>query len=141
MINRGDILETIKMISEEHLDIRTITMGISLLSCAGSDVNAVCDKVYEKITKAAKNLVSVAEEISVCYGVPIINKRISVTPASLVLQSDKKEDFVKFACTLDRAAESLISGFSSQTNSWVFFSSITIIPYKLLFHYYIIFKG
>jgi len=117
MIDRIDILETIKMISEEHLDIRTITMGISLLSCAGSDVDEVCDKVYEKITHAARDLVAVAEDISVCYGVPIINKRISVTPASLVLQSEKTEDFVKFAKTLDKAAHAtgvnFIGGFSA----------------------------
>lgn len=117
MIDRIDILETIKMISEEHLDIRTITMGISLLSCAGSDVDEVCDKVYEKITRAARDLVAVAEDISICYGVPIINKRISVTPASLVLQSEKKEDFVKFAKTLDKAAHTtgvnFIGGFSA----------------------------
>ncbi len=117
MIDRIDILETIKMISEEHLDIRTVTMGISLLSCAGSDVDEVCDKVYKKITQAARDLVSVAEDISVRYGVPIINKRISVTPASLVLQSEKKEDFVKFAQTLDDAARTtgvnFIGGFSA----------------------------
>ncbi len=117
MIDRIDILETIKMISEEHLDIRTVTMGISLLNCAGSDVDEVCDKVYKKITTAARDLVPVAEEISVRYGVPIINKRISVTPASLVLQSENKEDFVKFAHTLDRAARdtgvNFIGGFSA----------------------------
>lgn len=117
MIDRIDILETIKMIEEEHLDIRTITMGISLLSCAGDSVDDVCDKVYKKITTAARDLVSVAEDISVRYGVPIINKRISVTPASLVLQSEKKEDFVKFAHTLDEAARAtgvnFIGGFSA----------------------------
>ena len=117
MIERIDVLETIKMISEEHLDIRTVTMGISLLSCAGSDVDEVCDKVYKKITTAARDLVSVAEDISVRYGVPIINKRISVTPVSLVLQSDKKEDFVKLAHTLDNAARAtgvnFIGGFSA----------------------------
>jgi len=117
MINRKDILETIKMISEEHLDIRTITLGISLLSCAGDDVDKVCDKVYEKITRAAKDLVAVAEDISVCYGVPIINKRISVTPVSLVLQSEKSEAFVKLARTLDEAAKKVgvnfIGGFSA----------------------------
>lgn len=117
MLDRIDILETIKMISEEHLDIRTITMGISLLNCAGDNVDEVCDKVYKKITNAARNLVPVAEEISVRYGVPIINKRISVTPASLVLQSEKKEDFVKFAKALDRAAKdtgvNFIGGFSA----------------------------
>ncbi len=117
IIDRNDILETIKMISEEHLDIRTVTMGISLLSCAGDDVDTVCEKVYDKITKAAENLVSVAEEISVRYGVPIINKRISVTPASLILQSEKSEDFVKLAQTLDAAAikvgVNFIGGFSA----------------------------
>ncbi len=117
IIDRNDILETIKMISEEHLDIRTVTMGISLLSCAGDDVDTVCKKVYDKITKAAENLVSVAEEISVRYGVPIINKRISVTPASLVLQSENPKDFVKLAKTLDDAAikvgVNFIGGFSA----------------------------
>ena len=117
MLNRNDILETIKMISEEHLDIRTVTMGISLLSCSGSDVKAVCEKVYEKITTAAKDLVSVCEDISVRYGIPIINKRISVTPASLVLQSENPSDYVEFAKTLDRAAGktgvNFIGGFSA----------------------------
>lgn len=117
MIEKIDVLETIKMISEEHLDIRTVTMGISLLSCAGDDVDVVCNKVYDKITTAARDLVSVAEDISVEYGVPIINKRISVTPASLVLQSEKKEDFVKLAITLDKAAQktgvNFIGGFSA----------------------------
>jgi len=117
LIDRNDILETIKMFSEEHLDIRTVTMGISLLSCAGDDVDTVCQKVYDKITKAAENLVSVAEDISVRYGVPIINKRISVTPASLVLQSENPKDFVKFAQTLDAAAikvgVNFIGGFSA----------------------------
>lgn len=117
MVNRNDIMETIKMISEEHLDIRTVTMGISLLSCAGSDVEVVCEKVYEKITAAAKNLVAAAEEISVRYGIPIINKRISVTPVSLVLQSENSEDYVKLAKSLDRAAKetgvNFIGGFSA----------------------------
>lgn len=117
LIDRNDILETIKMISEEHLDIRTVTMGISLLSCAGDDVDTVCKKVYDKITHAAQNLVSVAEEISVRYGVPIINKRISVTPASLILQSENPKDFVKLAKTLDEAAikvgVNFIGGFSA----------------------------
>lgn len=117
MLNRNDIMETIKMISEEHLDIRTVTMGISLLSCAGSEVEKVCQQVYEKITAAAKDLVATADEISVRYGIPIINKRISVTPASLVLQSDKPGDYVKLAKTLDRAARTtgvnFIGGFSA----------------------------
>ena len=117
MLDRNDIMETIKMISEEHLDIRTVTMGISLLSCAGSDADAVCEKVYEKITNAAKDLVAVAEDISVRYGIPIINKRISVTPVSLVLQSENPADYVKLAKALDRAAKTtgvnFIGGFSA----------------------------
>lgn len=117
MVNRNDIMETIKMISEEHLDIRTVTMGISLLSCAGSDVDTVCKKVYDKITVAAKDLVAVAENISVRYGIPIINKRISVTPASLVLQSENPKDYVKLAKALDCAAKTtgvnFIGGFSA----------------------------
>lgn len=117
MLNKHDIIETIKMISEEHLDIRTVTMGISLLSCAGDNADVVCEKVYEKITRFAKNLVPVAEEISVRYGIPIINKRISITPASLVLQSENPADYVKLAKTLDRAAKTtgvnFIGGFSA----------------------------
>ena len=117
MLERRDILETIKMIEEEHLDIRTVTMGISLLSCAGSDADDVCARVYKKITTTAKDLVAVAEEISVRYGIPIINKRISVTPASLVLQSEDPEDYVKFAKALDKAAletgVNFIGGFSA----------------------------
>ena len=117
MLNKNDILETIKMIEEEHLDIRTITMGISLLSCAGADADDVCERVYQKITKAAKDLVPVAEEISVRFGIPIINKRISVTPASLVMRSEKPEDYVKLAKALDRAAKdtgvNFIGGFSA----------------------------
>ena len=117
MLERRDILETIKMIEEEHLDIRTVTMGISLLSCAGDDADVVCDRVYKKITTTAKDLVAVAEEISVRYGIPIINKRISVTPASLVLQSERSEDYVKFAKALDKAAletgVNFIGGFSA----------------------------
>jgi len=117
MLNKNDILETNRMISEEHLDIRTVTMGISLLSCAGSDTDGVCERVYQKITTLAKDLVKVAEDISVLYGVPIINKRISVTPASMVLQSENPQDFVKLAHALDRAAKdtgvNFIGGFSA----------------------------
>ena len=76
MINTGDILETIGMIQNEHLDIRTITMGISLYDCAGDDVNVVCDRIYDKITKRAEKLVSVGCDIEKEYGIPIINKRV-----------------------------------------------------------------
>ena len=84
MINLSDILETIRMIQDECLDIRTITMGISLLDCVDSDIDRACEKVYKKITSRAKDLVKVGEEIEKEYGIPIINKRISVTPIAMV---------------------------------------------------------
>jgi len=84
MLNVYDILETIRMIQDECLDIRTITMGISLLDCIDSDIDKACDKVYEKITRCAKDLVKVGEDIEKEYGIPIINKRISVTPIAII---------------------------------------------------------
>ena len=84
MLNRRDILETIKMIDEEHLDIRTVTMGISLFDCVDRDVDAFCERVYEKITRLAGNLVETGEAIAREYGIPIINKRVAVTPIALV---------------------------------------------------------
>ncbi len=84
MINTFDILETIKMIQDECLDIRTTTMGISLLDCADSDIDKSCDKVYEKICRKAEKLVSTGEEIEKQYGIPIINKRVSVTPIAIL---------------------------------------------------------
>ena len=84
MLNSTDILETIKMIQEENLDIRTITMGISLLDCIDSDIDKACDKVYDKIMRKAENLVKTGEDIEKQYGIPIVNKRISVTPIAMV---------------------------------------------------------
>ncbi len=116
MINTSDILETIAMIEEEHLDIRTITMGISLMDCCGSDVKASCDKVYEKITRKAEKLVVTGEQIEREYGIPIINKRVSVTPVSLLV-SGCQGDPVQFALTLERAAQTIgvnfIGGYSA----------------------------
>ncbi len=116
-INTNEIVETIKMIRDEHLDIRTITMGISLLDCADSDPKAACDKIYEKITRYAKNLVKTGEEISRRYGIPIINKRISVTPIALVAGASNTTDYLPFAKTLDRAAKetgvNFIGGYSA----------------------------
>lgn len=112
-----EVLETIKMIQEEHLDIRTITMGISLLDCANSDKNKSLNLIYDKITKSAENLVKVGEEIEKEYGIPIINKRISVTPISMVAAACQSEDYVDFAKTLDKAAATcgvnFIGGFSA----------------------------
>ena len=116
MLNITDILETIRMIQDECLDIRTITMGISLLDCVDSDIDAACEKVYNKITSRAKDLVRVGEEIEKEYGIPIINKRISVTPISIVSAACRQSP-VKFALTMDKAAEAvgvnLIGGYSA----------------------------
>lgn len=116
-ISSNEIVETIKMIRDEHLDIRTITMGISLLDCADEDCNRACGKIYEKIMRCARKLVSCGEEISRKYGIPIINKRISVTPISLVAAASKTDDYLPFAKTLDRAARELgvnfIGGYSA----------------------------
>ena len=107
MINTNDILETINMIKDENLDIRTITMGISLYDCAGDDVNVVCDRIYDKITTSAEHLVSTGCDIEKEYGIPIINKRVAVTPISMVGGRFSPDDYVKIAKTLDRAAHTL----------------------------------
>ncbi len=117
MINPYEIIETIRMIRLEKLDIRTITMGISLLDCAHPDAEIACRKVYDKITRLAKRLVAVGEEISSEFGIPIINERIAVTPVSLLAEACGAGDCVKFARTLDDAARDVgvnyIGGFSA----------------------------
>ena len=117
MINTNEIFETIKMIKDEHLDIRTITMGISLLDCADMSAEKSCDKIYDKITRYAENLVKTGNDISEELGIPIINKRISVTPISMVAGASDAKDYVCFAKALDRAATAtgvnFIGGFSA----------------------------
>ena len=119
MINIFEVNETNKMIDQENLDVRTITMGISLLDCVDSDIDVVCEKVYKKITTLAKDLVKTGEDISAEYGIPIVNKRISITPAALVGGAACKttDDFVKLAKTLDRAAKEVgvnfLGGYSA----------------------------
>jgi hypothetical protein len=119
MININEVLETNKMIEHENLDVRTITMGISLLDCADNDLDVVCDKIYRKITTLAKDLVKTGEDISKEFGVPIVNKRVSITPISLVGGAACKtpEDYVKIAHTLDRAAKEVginfLGGYSA----------------------------
>lgn len=117
MINPYEIMETIRMLEEEKLDIRTITMGISLRDCADSDGDKARKNIYDKICKYAGQLVKVAEEIELKYDIPIINKRISITPMAMVAEASDEESFVKFAETMDRAAESVgvdfIGGFSA----------------------------
>ena len=116
MINLNDIMETINMISEENLDIRTITMGISLLDCCDSDPEKACEKIYNKITRLAGNLVKTGEDIEREFGIPIINKRISVTPISMIIASSGG-DPVMYAKALQRAADAtgvnFIGGFSA----------------------------
>jgi len=111
------ILETIQMVAEENLDIRTITMGISLFDCIDSDGVKARQKIYDKITTSAKDLVTVANQIQTEYGVPIINKRIAVTPIALIAAASGDQDYVAYAQTMERAAESLgvdlIGGFSA----------------------------
>jgi len=117
MLNGNNILETITMIQEEHLDVRTITMGISLLDCCDSNIDVVCEKVYEKITRCAKDLVKTGEEIEKELGIPIVNKRISITPAAIILAGCKEKNAVKLALTLERAAVTcgvnFLGGFSA----------------------------
>ena len=119
MLNIMEVHETNQMIEQEKLDVRTITMGISLLDCASDDVDKTCDNIYRKITTYAKDLVSTGKAIERDYGIPIVNKRITVTPISLVGASSCKtsEDFVKIAHALDKAAKEvgvdLIGGYSA----------------------------
>ena len=119
MINISEVLETNKMILEENLDVRTITMGISLLDCADASLKKTCDNVYAKLMRLAKKLVKTGDEIGREFGVPIVNKRISITPAAIVGSAccRKPADFVKIAKTLDRAAKKLgvnfIGGYSA----------------------------
>ena len=117
MLNVQDILETVRMIREENLDVRTVTMGISLFDCVSDDPKRLESKIYDKLTKTAEKLVPVAEEIESEYGIPIVNKRISVTPLSLVAPGASPEEFVRLAGVLQRAASTLgvnfIGGYSA----------------------------
>ena len=138
MLNITDILETIGMIREENLDIRTITMGISLLDCVSDDENRLCEKVYDKITKTAKDLVPVGCDIEKKYGIPIVNKRVSVTPVSLIGGRISPEGYLKLAHTLQRAAENLginfIGGYSALVHKGMTESEknlISVIPEAL----------
>ena len=119
MLDLNEVFETNAMISDENLDVRTITMGISLLDCCDSDLDTLCDNIYRKITTCAKDLVSVGDEIGLDFGIPVINKRVSVTPIAIVGSSACKaeKDFVRIAETLEKAAIEIgvnfIGGFSA----------------------------
>ncbi|MHC1760667.1 MAG: PFL family protein [Negativicutes bacterium] len=134
MIELEDILETNRMIKEQNLDVRTITMGISLRDCSDPDLDAFCRKIYEKITRNAEQLVKVGEDIEAEYGVPIINKRISVTPIAIAAEACQTDSYVAVAEALDRAAKTVgvnfIGGFSALVQKgctkgdWVLLNSI-----------------
>jgi uncharacterized protein (UPF0210 family) len=119
MVELNEVFETVNMVAEENLDVRTITMGISLLDCIDPDLGTLCDKIYKKITESAKDLVKVGDELGSEYGVPVINKRISVTPIAIVGSAACKcpKDYVKIAETLDCAAKDVgvnfIGGYSA----------------------------
>ena len=117
MVNTKNILETINMIQQENLDIRTITMGISLYDCVSEDEDRLCQKIYDKITTSAEHLVKTGCDIEKKYGIPIVNKRVSVTPVSFVGGAISPDGYIKVAKTLDRAAKTLginfIGGFSA----------------------------
>lgn len=117
MFNQKEILSTIDMIDHQHLDVRTITMGISLLDCCSDSVKVTADKIYNKIVHFAKDLVKTGEDIEREYGIPIVNKRISITPISIVAASCKESDYTPIAIALDKAAHDVgvnfIGGFSA----------------------------
>ena len=117
MLNHADIMKTIDMIDHQHLDIRTITMGISLRDCAHPNIQTCADRVYDKITRYAEHLVATGEAIEAEYGIPIVNKRISVTPIAMVAESCDAQDFTPIAIAMDRAADTcgvnFIGGFSA----------------------------
>lgn len=131
MLTSREILETISMIKEQNLDVRTITLGLSLMDCASPDMKTLCDNIYKKITTVAKDLVKVGEEIEAQYGIPIINKRISVTPISIVAAATKADSYVEIAKTLDRAAKEVgvnfIGGFSALVQKGFTDSDLTLI--------------
>ena len=113
----SNIMDTLRMIDQQHLDIRTITMGISLLDCVSEDPRRCCDKIYDKITRRAANLVRTGENIESEFGIPIVNKRISVTPIAMVAGGCDTKNYVPFALALDRAAKecgvNFIGGYSA----------------------------
>ena len=134
MLNTKDILYTQDMIDKRHLDVRTITMGISLLDCADTDIKAAARKIYDKITRQAENLVKVGEEIEWEFGIPIVNKRISVTPMAIIGNSCQADNYVPLAIAMDEAAKvcgvNFIGGFSALVQKgctkgdWILMDSI-----------------
>ena len=116
-ITPEEVAETLSMVSQQNLDLRTITMGISLGACADENMERMCTKVYDRITTTAEHLVEVADDLEREFGIPIANKRVSVTPIAQIAAACPDEDFTPLARTLDRAAETLgidfLGGFSA----------------------------
>ena len=118
MLSLQNIFDTIDMVDKQHLDIRTITMGISLLDCADEDIRRCCDKIYDKICTRAEKLVQTGRDIESEFGIPIVNKRISVTPIAIAAAACRSEDFVPLALTLDRAAKTCGVDFIGGYSAW-----------------------
>lgn len=116
-ITPEEVAETLSMVSQQHLDLRTITMGISLYGCADENMDRMCTKVYDRITKTAEHLVPVAQQLESEYGIPIANKRVSVTPIAQIAAACPDQDLTPLAHAMDRAAETLgidfMGGFSA----------------------------
>lgn len=131
MLDDHDILETLNMIRHEHLDVRTITMGISLLDCASEDVDSACQRIYDKICKKAEKLVDVGNEIEKEFGIPIINKRISVSPIAHVAAASRTKNYVPYAIALQKAATTcgvnFIGGFSAMVQKGFTESDIALV--------------
>ena len=119
MLNINDILATQDMIDKRHLDIRTITMGISLLDCTDPDIKVCARKIYDKITRQAENLVKVGQDIEWEFGIPIVNKRISVTPIALVGNSCHTDSYVPLAIAMDKAAQTCGKGMRRELHWWL----------------------
>ncbi|HAS84132.1 MAG TPA: PFL family protein, partial [Verrucomicrobia bacterium] len=117
MIRTKEILSTVRMLQEENLDVRTVTMGINIIDCAGPDMDAVCEAVYAKICRKAANLVRVCDEMTTRYGIPVVNKRLAISPASQLLGGHDANDALALAMALDRAAADvkvdLLGGFTA----------------------------
>ena len=133
LYNPKDIISTLDMIDNQHLDVRTITMGISLLDCCDEDIDKACERVYEKICRKAEKLVETGEQIEREFGIPIVNKRISVTPIALVAAASDSKSYVPFAIALDEAAKkcgvNFIGGFSALVNKGFTESDLRLIKY------------
>ena len=123
MYNKREIMETIRMIEEQHLDVRTITMGISLIDCMDTDIKKSCEKVYNKIYNYAKDLVKTGDAISKKYGIPIVNKRVAVTPIAMLV-GVSGGDPVEYAKTLDKVATDIGIDFIGGYSALVFVSAV-----------------